>query len=123
MRGKENTNSLSVPEAKPSSAAASHFGFQLRKNKQRRRIVTGTSVSCKGVAGAPEPTRHLFIKRITKDTENDAVKNIYKIMALASGIFDVYPIQRHVSSLSNCQYQHQNSRDFLMKNCGERVWL
>ena len=47
----------------------------------------------------------------------------YKVMALASEIFDVYPIQRHVSSLSNCQYKHHNSRDFLMKNCGQRVWL
>ena len=51
MRGKGNTDSLSVPEAKPSSAAASHFGFQQRKNKQRRRIITGNSVSCKGVQG------------------------------------------------------------------------
>ena len=86
MRGKGNTDFLSVPEAKPSSAAASHFGFQQRKNKQKRRIITGNSVSCKGVAGAPEPTRHLFIKRITKDTENDAVKNM--IQSYGFGIRD-----------------------------------
>ena len=86
MRGKGNTDSIRVPEAKPSSAAASHFGFHLRKNKQRRRIITGNSVSCKGVAGAPEPTRHLFIKRITKDTENDAVKNM--ILSYGFGIRD-----------------------------------
>ena len=43
-------------------------------------------MSCKGVAGAPEPTRHLFIKRITKDTENDAVKNM--IQSYGFGIRD-----------------------------------
>ena len=72
-------------------------------------------VSCKGVAGAPEPTHHLFIKGVTTDTENDTVQKMIQVMALASEISDVYPIQRHVSSLSNCQYQHHNSRDFLVK--------
>ena len=43
-------------------------------------------MSCKGVAGALEPTRHLFIKRITKDTENDAVKNM--ILSYGFGIRD-----------------------------------
>ena len=76
MRGKGNTDSLNVSDAKPSNADASRFGFQQRKNKQKRRIITGNSVSCKGVAGAPGPTRHLFIKRITKDTENDAVQKM-----------------------------------------------
>ena len=76
MRGKGNTDSLSVSDAKPSNAAASRFVFQQRKNKKKRKIITGYSVSCKGVALAPEPIaiRHLFIKWITKDTENDAVQ-------------------------------------------------
>ena len=39
-------------------------------------------------------------------------------MDLVSEIFDVYPIQRHVSSLLNCQYQHHNSRDFF----DEKLW-
>ena len=86
MRGKGNTDSLSVPGAKPSNAAASGFGFQQRKNKQKRRIITGNSVSCKGVAGAPEPTRHLFIKRTTKDTENDGVLKM--IQSYGFGIRD-----------------------------------
>ena len=89
MREKGKTDCLSVPEAKPSSAAESHFGFQQRKNKQRRRIIIGNSVSCKGVTqwqGQPEPTRHLFRKRITKDTENDAVKNM--IQSYGFGIRD-----------------------------------
>ena len=73
---KGNTESLRVPDTKPSNAAASRFGFQQRKNKKKRRIITGNSVSCKGVAGATEPTRHHFIKRITKDTENDAAQKM-----------------------------------------------
>ena len=47
--------------------------FQKRKNRQKRLIIKGNSVtSFKGVSGAPKPTRHPFVKRITKDTDNEA---------------------------------------------------
>ena len=51
MRGKGNTDSLNVSDAKASNPDASRFGFQQRK--QKRRNIKGNSVSCKGVAGAP----------------------------------------------------------------------
>ena len=46
--------------------------FQKRKNRQKRLIIKGNSVTCNGVSGAPKPTRQPFVKRITKDTDNEA---------------------------------------------------
>ena len=44
-------------------------------------------------------------------------------MASVSEILDAYLILRHASSLLNYQYQPRNFRDYLMRNCGQRVWL
>ena len=72
-RKESSTETGSVPNARQSEVAKPSYIFQKRKNRQKRLIITGNSVTCKGVLGAPEPTRHLFIKRITKDTGNEAV--------------------------------------------------
>ena len=71
-----STEASSVPDAGQSGAAVSNYDVQQRKKKQKRRIITGNNVSCKGVVGGSKPTCHLFIKRITKDTKNEAVQNM-----------------------------------------------
>ena len=111
----------SVSDAKPSNAAAFRFEFQQRKSKQKSGIITGNSVSCKGVAGAPEPTCHLFIKRITKDTDNDAIQKM--IQSYGFGIRDFRCISHPEAHFKSFKLSVPASRDFLMKNCGQRVWL
>ena len=71
-----STETLSVPDVRQSEVVTPSYSFQKRKNRQKRLIITGNSVTCKGVSGAPEPTRHLFIKRINEDTDNEAVQNM-----------------------------------------------
>ena len=71
-----STETGSVPDARRSEVITPSYSFQKRKNWQKRLIITENSVTCKGVSGAPEPIRHLFIKPITKDTDNEAVQKM-----------------------------------------------
>ena len=44
-----------------------------RKNRMRKQVITGKGASTGNVMGAPEPVRHLFVKRISKDTNDEDV--------------------------------------------------
>ena len=44
-----------------------------RNKKKRNQVITGKGASTGNVMGAPEPVRHLFVKRISKDTNDEDV--------------------------------------------------
>ena len=44
-----------------------------RKNRMRKQVITGKGASTGNVMAAPEPVRHLFVKRISKDTNDEDV--------------------------------------------------
>ena len=44
-----------------------------RNKKKRKKVITGKGASTGNVMGAPEPVRHLFVKRISKDTNDEDV--------------------------------------------------
>ena len=44
-----------------------------RNRKKRKQVITGKGSSTGNVMGAPEPVRHLFVKRISKDTNDEDV--------------------------------------------------
>ena len=44
----------------------------MKKQRQKtNKIIKGKSKSSGGVSGAPEPSRHLFIYRVSKETDNN----------------------------------------------------
>ena len=46
----------------------------IKRNKRKRnQVITGKGASTGNVMGAPEPVRHLFVKRISKDTNGEDV--------------------------------------------------
>ena len=44
-----------------------------RNKKKQNQVITGKGASTGNVMGAPEPVRHLFVKRISKDTNDEDV--------------------------------------------------
>ena len=44
-----------------------------RNKKKRNQAITGKGGSTGNVMGTPEPVRHLFVKRISKDTNDEDV--------------------------------------------------
>ena len=57
-RKESSTETGSVPNARQSEIVTPSFSFQKRKNRQKRLIIIGNSLTCKGVSEAPEPTHH-----------------------------------------------------------------
>ena len=67
------------------SSTETHIVFLMLDSQELLRPVTvfkrdrtgtkglSSQVTCQGVSGAPEPTRDPFIKRITKDTDDESV--------------------------------------------------
>ena len=47
---------------------------QIKRNKwKRNQVITGKGASAGNVMGAPDPVRHLFVKRISKYTKSASV--------------------------------------------------
>ena len=60
-----------------SEAGSYHYSsyHQKKERQKQKRVVQGKGNSKCGVKGAPEPSRHLFIFRVHKDTSLDDMKN------------------------------------------------
>ena len=43
-----------------------------RNKRKRNQVITGKAASVGNVMGTPEPVRHLFMKRMSKDTKDVA---------------------------------------------------
>ena len=44
-----------------------------RNKKKRNQVITGKGASTGNIMGAPEPVRNFFVKRISKDTNDEDV--------------------------------------------------
>ena len=64
------------PEPDVSFVQPKYVQKKLKKQEARRKgIIMGTAANSHRIKGAPEPDRHLFIYRMGKETDDDALRD------------------------------------------------
>ena len=91
--------------------------------RKQNQVITGKGTSVGNVICALEPVRHLFVKRISKDTNDEIVFTMRNRMCLQLNNVNAYHTHKHSLNRTNLLYLVQNSTSYLMKICGRKVSL
>ena len=114
---------VSDPHARESEAIKPSYSFQMEKNRQKRLIIKRIVWLAKVCQGLPNQLKPFSWSTLPKTLTMKLYRKWFNSMAFVSEILHAYLTLRHAASHSNYGYQLRNLRDYLMRNCGQRVWL